>query len=89
MNRKAAPPVGIIAEDDSDIDSARVLIHRISGNNKIGIRKFIGKGCGKIKRKCHAWANQLNMKGCSTLILIHDLDTNKLVWCRLNNLTFK
>ncbi|MFH1097664.1 MAG: DUF4276 family protein [Candidatus Desantisbacteria bacterium] len=77
MNRKASPPVGIIAEDDSDIDSVRVLIHRISGNDKIKVHKFIGKGCGKINRKCHAWADQLNKKGCSTLILIHDLDTNK------------
>lgn len=78
MNRKSGPPIGIIAEDDSDVDSARVLVHRIANNDKIGVRKFIGKGCGKIKRKCNAWANQLNRKGCTTLVLIHDRDDNKL-----------
>lgn len=78
MNRTSVPSVGVIAEDDCDVDSIRALIHRISGNDTIGIRKFVGKGCGKIKRKCNAWATQLKQKGCSNLILIHDLDRNDL-----------
>ena len=70
--------VGIIAEDESDVSTAKVLIHRIAKNNKIGVQKFLGKGCGKLKRKCNAWANQLHKKGCSTMIVIHDLDKNNL-----------
>ncbi len=72
------PPIGIIAEDDCDVASIRVLIHRISRDSRIGIRKFVGKGCGKIMRKCNAWANQLKAKGCCALIVIHDRDRNDL-----------
>lgn len=78
MSKKTNPPVGIIAEDDSDFISARVLIRRIAGNDNIAIHKFIGKGCGKIKRKCNAWAKELSRKGCKTLVLIHDSDGNRL-----------
>ncbi|MBT1071072.1 DUF4276 family protein [Pelotalea chapellei] len=69
--------VGIIAEDDSDVESIRLLIKRISGKENIGAKKFVGKGCGKIKRKCSAWANQLKQKGCGVLIVVHDLDRNQ------------
>lgn len=79
MSKKLRSPVGIIAEDDSDFDSARALIRRISSNNNIGFHKFIGKGCGKIKRKCHAWSTELKRKGCATLVLIHDSDGNNLI----------
>lgn len=66
--------VGIIAEDDSDVDCVRVLIKRIADNERIGVKKFVGKGCGRIKRKCNAWADQLKSRGCTVLILVHDLD---------------
>jgi len=82
MSKKSKAPVGIIAEDDSDFDSARRLIRRISSNDRIGFHKFIGKGCGKIKRKCHAWATELKRKGCVTLVLIHDSDSNNLIALR-------
>lgn len=70
--------VGIIAEDDSDVDSVNVLIKRITNNERIGEKKFLGKGCGKIKNKAKRWANILKEKGCSSLILIQDLDKNDL-----------
>lgn len=78
MSKKTKKPIGIIAEDDSDVECVKVLIKRISGRDNIKIHKFVGKGCGKIKRKSNAWAKQLELKGCSTLILIHDLDSNKI-----------
>lgn len=78
MNRKRAPLVGIIAEDDSDVDAASVLIHRISERDSVGVRRFVGHGCGRIKRKCRSWAENLRAKGCRFLILIHDLDRNDL-----------
>lgn len=74
--------VGIIAEDYSDVDSARILIHRIANNEKIGIRRVVGKGCGRIRKKCHAWSKQLRLKGCSLLVLIHDLDDKNLTELR-------
>ena len=68
--------VGIIAEDESDVDAMRVLIERIAESESICIKKFVGKGCGKIKRKCNSWASTLKAKRCQCLILIHDLDKN-------------
>jgi hypothetical protein len=75
---KRIPTVGVIGEDDCDVDSVRVLIHRIAENEHIGIKRCVGKGCGRIRRKCHAWAEQLKRRGCSLLVLIHDLDDNDL-----------
>jgi hypothetical protein len=70
--------VGIIAEDDSDVESAKVLLHRIAGRTNIGVKRFIGKGCGRVRRKCRSWALALHTKGCKYLILIHDKDRNNL-----------
>jgi hypothetical protein len=70
--------IGVIAEDDSDVESVKVLVHRIANNPNIGIKKSVGKGCGKIKRKCFGWSGDLKRRGCSLLILIHDRDTNNL-----------
>ena len=54
--------VGIIAEDDSDVESIKILIHRISQNDSIGTKHFVGKGCGKINRKSNSWAINLKEK---------------------------
>jgi hypothetical protein len=75
---KKIAPVGIIAEDDSDIEVIKHLIHKVSGKDNIAVKKFVGKGCGKINRRCNAWANQLKNRGCGSIILVHDLDRNNL-----------
>ncbi len=81
--KKRFHSIGIIAEDRSDVDSTRVLINKITCNNRIGIKSFVGKGCGKLKKKCSAWAGQLKERGCYKLILIHDLDRNDIVDLRI------
>lgn len=68
--------VGLIAEDESDIDALKELIKRITGKPNIGFKHFVGRGCGKIKRKADDWARQLKSKGCKVLFVIHDLDRN-------------
>ncbi|MDD5759590.1 MAG: DUF4276 family protein [Desulfobulbaceae bacterium] len=78
MSKKKPPKVGIIAEDDSDVDAAKVLIQRIANKDNVAIKRFVGQGCGRIKRKCHSWARNLQIKGCRYLILLHDLDRNEL-----------
>lgn len=74
--------VGIIAEDKSDVESVKVILNRLKETN-VKVEYFVGKGCGKIKKKCQSWAGVLKTKGCSSLILIHDLDRNDLK--ELNN----
>lgn len=43
--------VGLIAEDDSDIESLQVIIRRMKqGKRGLSFKSFIGNGCGKINR---------------------------------------
>lgn len=69
--------VGIIAEDDSDVDVIRSIIRKIA-RRSFGIDKFVGHGCGKVRSKCRAWSQNLHQRGCTLLIVVHDLDTANL-----------
>jgi hypothetical protein len=66
---------GIIAEDQSDVDTLRAIF-KLYGLKGFSVDKFVGKGCGKIKGKCLAWAKNLKIRGCNRLILLHDSDDN-------------
>ncbi len=68
--------IGVIAEDQSDVDIFDALTRKIAKKD-YAIRKFVGHGCGKIKKDCFQWAQNLREQKCSLLILIHDLDNNK------------
>lgn len=67
--------IGIIAEDNSDFESVKVLINRIS-SKRLSYKKAIGNGCGRLKRKAIDYSIDLEKRGCDTLILFHDLDRN-------------
>ena len=69
--------IGIIAEDDSDVNVLRSIIGKLATRN-FGVEKFVGNGCGKLRSKCNAWSADLKKRGCSLLILVHDLDTANL-----------
>jgi hypothetical protein len=70
--------IGIIAEDNSDFETSKVLIKRIIKKDNITFKKAIGNGCGKVKRKALDYSKDLNKRGCNLLILLHDLDRNNL-----------
>ena len=69
--------VGVIAEDNSDIEVIRVLISKIA-RKTFSIKPFAGHGCGRVRNKCNGWAEILRQRGCSVLILVHDLDMHRL-----------
>lgn len=66
--------IGIIAEDDSDVEVISELIGKIVPQNSFRIKKFLGRGSGKLRHKCAAWATNLVKQGCQTVLVIHDLD---------------
>jgi hypothetical protein len=66
--------IGIIAEDDSDVAVLRQVIRKYLPENQFQTKKFVGRGCAKVRKKCLTWANLLLMKGCHILIVMHDLD---------------
>ena len=71
---KRAIRVGILAEEDSDVAVVRLLLQKIVPSRSFGVRYFVGHGCGKLRYKCNVWAAQLADRGCSALLVIHDLD---------------
>lgn len=70
------PLIGIIAEDDSDVECIKAFVKRMKPTKQIGFKKFVGHGCGKISRKANAWAHQFKRLNCNSIILLHDLDRN-------------
>jgi hypothetical protein len=66
--------IGIIAEEDNDVDVIKEIIAKIISPRLFSHKKFVGHGCGKVRRKCSAWAKNLKEKGCELLIVVHDLD---------------
>jgi hypothetical protein len=71
--------IGIIAEDDSDFESSRILIGRIIKKNNLSFKKMVTHGCGPLKRKAFDHAKTLKSRGCDLLILIHDLDKKNII----------
>ena len=69
--------LGIIAEDDSDVGVVSQLTRRMVRPKKIGFKRFVGNGCGKIMRKCRAWAEILVRQGCLWVVVVHDCDRNE------------
>lgn len=70
--------IGIIAEDNSDVDVLYELIGKIAQSKGFVIRKFAANGCGRILGKCCQWAHQLSRQGCTLLVIVHDLDARVL-----------
>lgn len=68
--------LGIIAEDHSDVGVVKQITRRMVRPANIGFKNFVGNGCGKIRRKCRAWAEILVRQGCSWVVVVHDLDQN-------------
>lgn len=68
--------IGIIAEDDSDVEVISEITLALLKTKAVGFKRFIGGGCGKVARKCAAWARILVQQGCASIIVVHDLDTN-------------
>lgn len=67
--------IGIIAEDNSDFDTIKVIINKLTKKN-LSYKKNIGYGCGKLKRKCKEYVNELYKRNCDLVLLFHDLDRN-------------
>ncbi|MDJ1354453.1 hypothetical protein [Pseudomonas aeruginosa] len=61
-----ATKIGVIAEDNSDVDVIKEILSKYLKKEAFSITHFVGKGCGKLKSKCAAWVDQLEKKGANT-----------------------
>jgi hypothetical protein len=66
--------IGIIAEDDSDVDVIKEILGMYLPQPSFSTKKFVGKGCGKLRAKCAAWTSSLSTQGCDHILIFHDLD---------------
>lgn len=67
--------VGIIAEDQSDVDVLIGIIRQIKPDSAFDRCK--GSGSGKLVSKCNAYSKYLHDKGCTHLVIIRDSDGEK------------
>lgn len=70
--------LGLIAEDVSDVKVLTLLAKKLT-SRKFVVSHFVGKGCGPLMRKTPAWCNNLSIKGCAYVALVHDLDRHSEV----------
>lgn len=76
-SKKRVHSIGVIAEDASDVEVVVEILKKFSPDNTFQVKKFVGNGCGKLRNKCQSWSETLFKKGCSHVLLLHDLDRNK------------
>lgn len=59
------------------MDVVKEITSKLLKPKKVGYRWFIAHGCGKLRRKCDSWAQNLASRGCPFIIVVHDLDDYK------------
>ena len=67
--------IAIIAEDDTDCEAIRTIVHRVLRKN-ISTKKWASKGCSILRRKLPAKIKVLSQEGCNAFVILHDLDRN-------------
>ncbi len=67
--------IALIAEDDTDCDTIRKIVHRVLGK-QTKTKKWSSGGCSKLRRKLAANLTTLSKAGCNAFIIVHDLDRN-------------
>ncbi len=56
--------IGVIAEDNSDIEVIEEILKKHLNSNGFKVKKFVGNGCGKLRNKCDSWTKILIDSGC-------------------------
>jgi len=65
--------IGIIAEEQNDVEVMYALTCKLTAENNFSFRKFVGYGCGKLRKKCRAWAENLVAGGCTHLVVLSEV----------------
>jgi hypothetical protein len=71
---KKSIKIGVIAEEYNDVDVLYEYTAKIIGVNSFSFVRFVGHGCGALRRKCRAWAENLVRRGCECIVIMHDSD---------------
>lgn len=71
---KLSIKIGVIAEENSDVEVLYEYTAKIIAENSFSFARFVGHGCGALRRKCRAWAENLVRRGCQCVVIMHDSD---------------
>ena len=69
--------IGVLSEDATDCNTIGVLIRRIASEvreSPVGINKYSGKGCSRLRKAAEPKLKLMADEGCVAAILVHDLD---------------
>lgn len=66
--------IGVIAEENNDVEILYQYTAKLIAENRFTFSQFVGHGCGKLRQKCRAWADNLLQRGCKSLVIMHDSD---------------
>lgn len=69
-----AVKIGVIGEELNDIDVVYQFTCKLTPENSFSFSTFLAHGCGRLRNKCQAWSHNLIRRGCTHLVVIHDLD---------------
>ena len=67
--------IALIAEDETDCNTVRTIIHRVLGKS-VRTKRWASKGSSILRSKLEPKLKLLSAKGCDAFIIIHDLDRN-------------
>ena len=73
--------IALIAEDDTDCDTVREIVHRLLGKNT-RTKTWASKGCSTLRRKLSAKLKAMSKEGCNAFI-IENLGRNPVLLARL------
>jgi len=68
--------IGVIAEEKNDVEVLYALTCKLINEHSFSFKPFIAHGCSQLRRKCMVWAENLLSRGCTHLVVLHDLDCN-------------
>jgi hypothetical protein len=71
---KTSIKIGVIAEENNDVEVLYEYTGKIIPENRFSFARFVGHGCGALRRKCRAWAENLVKRGCIGIVVLHDSD---------------
>ena len=60
--------IALIAEDDTDCDTVREIVHRLLGKNT-RTKTWASKGCSTLRRKLSAKLKAMSKEGCNAFII--------------------
>ena len=75
---KMSKVIGILAEDNSDVDVIVEILSKYTNRQNFSVKKFVGNGCGKLRNKCESWALNLFSAGCDHVLMFHDRDRHNI-----------